>query len=154
MSFYVTKTVLVGPKWFWSDQIDLDLTIMIWLRPKWNGQVQIVILYQNESPFGPNQFNLVVTISFWLWPNHYGQVQINLVRPKPFWTNQNCFGHIEGQGIHILFWDRRNPRILSFNQFEQPLWVTYYLCTYLITYVNIHLKIFKLPWIWDGKSAK
>ena len=27
MSFYVTKTVLVGPKWFWSDQIDLDLTI-------------------------------------------------------------------------------------------------------------------------------
>ena len=39
LSFYVTKTVLVGPKWFWSDQIDLDL------------------------------------------------------------TNQNCFGHIEGQGI-------------------------------------------------------
>ena len=29
-SFYVTKTVLVGPKWFWFDQIDLDLTIMIW----------------------------------------------------------------------------------------------------------------------------
>ena len=29
LSFYVTKTVLVGPKWFWSDQIDLDLTIMI-----------------------------------------------------------------------------------------------------------------------------
>ena len=34
LSFYVTKTVLVGPKWFWSDQIDLDLTIMIWSRPK------------------------------------------------------------------------------------------------------------------------
>ena len=30
LSFYVTKTVLVSPKWFWSDQIDLDLTIMIW----------------------------------------------------------------------------------------------------------------------------
>ena len=29
LSFYVTKTVLVDPKWFWSDQIDLDLTIMI-----------------------------------------------------------------------------------------------------------------------------
>ena len=28
--FYVTKTVSVSPKWFWSDQIDLDLTIMIW----------------------------------------------------------------------------------------------------------------------------
>ena len=26
-------------------------------------------------------------------------VQINLVRPKAFWTDQNCFGHIEGQGI-------------------------------------------------------
>jgi hypothetical protein len=34
LSFYVTKTVLVGPKWFWSDQFDLDLTIMIWSRPK------------------------------------------------------------------------------------------------------------------------
>ena len=42
---------------------------------------------------------LLVTISFWLLPNHYGQVQINLVRPKPLWTDQNCFGHIEGQGI-------------------------------------------------------
>ena len=28
LSFYVTITVLVGPKWFWSDQIDLDLTII------------------------------------------------------------------------------------------------------------------------------
>ena len=33
----------------------------------------------------------------------YGEVQINLVRQKPFWTNQNCFGHLEGQGISILF---------------------------------------------------
>ena len=40
LSFYVTKTVLVGPKWFWSDQIDLVLTIMIWSRPKWNGRNQ------------------------------------------------------------------------------------------------------------------
>jgi hypothetical protein len=34
LSFYVTNKVMVGPKWFWSDQIDLDLTIMIWSRPK------------------------------------------------------------------------------------------------------------------------
>ena len=34
LSFYVTKSVLVGPKWFWSDQIDLGLTIMIWSQPK------------------------------------------------------------------------------------------------------------------------
>ena len=42
---------------------------------------------------------LDLTTSFWLWPNHYGQVQINLVRPKSFWTDQNCFGHTEGQCI-------------------------------------------------------
>ena len=41
-------------------------------------------------------------MSFWSWPNHYGQVQINLVWPKPFWTDQNCFGHIEGQGISLI----------------------------------------------------
>ena len=33
LSFYVTKTVLVGPKWFSSGQVDLDLTIMIWSQP-------------------------------------------------------------------------------------------------------------------------
>ena len=27
---------------------------------------------------------------------------INLVTPKPFWTDQNCFGYIEGQGIHKI----------------------------------------------------
>ena len=101
LSFYVTKTVLVGPKLFWSDQIDLDLTIMIWSRSKWIGLVLIVIFYQNEPQFGPDQFILVMTISFWSWPNHYGQVQINLVRPKPFWTDENCFGHIEGQGMFV-----------------------------------------------------
>jgi hypothetical protein len=84
-----------------SDQIDLELTIMIWSRPKRIVQVQVVIFYQNESQFGPDQFILVVTISLGLCPNHYGQVQINLVRPKSFWTDQNCFGHIEGQGINV-----------------------------------------------------
>ena len=51
--------------------------------------------------FGPDQFILVVTISFWSWPNHYVQAQINLVIPKPFWTDQNCFGLIEGQGNRV-----------------------------------------------------
>ena len=104
LSFCVAKTVLVGPKWFWSDQIYLDLTIKIWSRPKWNGHDQnelVVIHFGIKSQFGPDQFILVVTISFWSRPNHYGQVQINLVRPKPFWTDQNSFGHIEGQGIRV-----------------------------------------------------
>ena len=58
-----------------------------------------LIHFGRKSRFGPDQFILVVTISFWLRPNHYGQVQINFVRPKPFWTHQICFDHIEGQGI-------------------------------------------------------
>ena len=62
-----------------------------------------VIHFGRKSRFGPDQFILVVTISFWSWPNHYSQVQIKLVRPKPFWTNQNCFGHIEGQVIRIFY---------------------------------------------------
>ena len=69
-------------------------TIMNWWGPN-------VIHFGIESQFGPDQFILVVTISFWSWPNHYGQVQINLARKKPFWTDQNCFGHIEGQGIKV-----------------------------------------------------
>ena len=75
---------------------------MKWSRPKWIGQVQIVIHFGRKLQFGPDQFILVMTISFWSWPNHYGQVQTNLVRQKPFWTNQNCFGPIEGQGIKKL----------------------------------------------------
>ena len=59
---------------------------MKWSRPNCIGQVQIVIHFGRKSQFGPD---------------HYGQVQINLVRSKPFWTDQNCFGHIEGQGIGV-----------------------------------------------------
>ena len=92
LSFYVTKTVLVGPKWFWSDHNDLVMTKKKWSRPKWIGQVQMwFILVENH--------NLDLTNSFWLIPNHYGQVQINLVRPKPFWTDQNCFGNIEDKAL-------------------------------------------------------
>ena len=98
-SFGRSKMVLVWPNWFRLDRNDLVTTKMKWSRPKWIGQVQIVIFKGRNSQFGPDQFILVMTISFWSWPNHYGQVQINLVRPKPFWTDQNCFGHIEGQGI-------------------------------------------------------
>ena len=94
----IVHDFLVGPKWFRSDQIDLDLTIMIWSRQNemvttrmnWSGPncgfLPITII------FWPNQFILVMTISFWLWP-------------KPFWTDQNCFGHIEGQDIGTYnFW--------------------------------------------------
>ena len=85
LSFYVTKTVLVGPKWFWSDQIDLDLTIMIWSRPKWNGQVQMwFILVENH--------NLDLTNSFWSWPFHFGYDQIIMVKCKSIWSDQNHFG--------------------------------------------------------------
>ena len=71
---------------------------MVTTKINWSGHN--VIHFGRESQFGPNKFILVVTISFWLTPNHYGQVQIILVRPKLFWTDQNCFGHTEGQGIN------------------------------------------------------
>ena len=71
---------------------------MVTTKMSWSGPN--VINFDRKSQFGPDQLiNLVVNISLWSRPNHYGQVQINLVRPKPFWTDQNCFGHIEGQGI-------------------------------------------------------
>jgi hypothetical protein len=72
---------------------------MVTAKMNWTGPN--VIHFSRKSQLGPDQFILVVTISFWLRPNHNGQVQINLVRPKPFWTDQNCFGHIEGQGIKL-----------------------------------------------------
>ena len=71
LSFYVTKTVLVGPKWFWSDQIDLDLIIMIWsdhnemVTTKMNWSGPNVIHFGRKSQFGSDQFILVPTISFW-----------------------------------------------------------------------------------------
>ena len=99
LSFYVTKTGLVGPKWFWSDQIDLDLTIMIWSRPKWNGHDQNELVRSKlwfstkmnhiwtwPIHFGRDHFILVMTISFWSWPNHYDP------KSKSIWSEQNHFG--------------------------------------------------------------
>ena len=51
-----------------------------------------MIHFGRKSQFGPDQFILVVTKSLWSSPNQFGQTQ-------KFWTDQNCFGHIEGQGI-------------------------------------------------------
>ena len=90
---------------------------MVTTKMNWSGPN--VIHFGRKSQFGPDQFILVVTISFWSWPNHYGQVQINFVRPKSFWTNQNCFGHIEGQGISIISHKTRwrvSSRYLSMKQ--------------------------------------
>ena len=55
LSFYVTKTVLVGPKLFWSDQIDLDLTIMIW-----HDQNEMVTTKMDLS--GPNVINFGLSL--------------------------------------------------------------------------------------------
>ena len=68
---------------------------MIWSRPKWFGHDQ------NELVWSKLWFSTKMN-SFWSWPNHYGQVQINLIWPKQFWTDQNCFGHIKGQGTRNL----------------------------------------------------
>ena len=87
-SFGRSKMVLVWPNWFGLDHNDLVTTIMKWSQPKWIGQVQIVIFYQNESQFGPDQFILVVTISLWSSPNQFGQTKTILGRPKLFWSHR------------------------------------------------------------------
>ena len=82
---------------------------MIWSWSKWNGH------NQNELVRSKLWFSTKMN-HIWAWPihfgcdhfilsrpNHYGHSQINLIRPKPFWTDQNCFGHIEGQGIKGYF---------------------------------------------------
>ena len=84
LSFYVTKTVLVGPKWFWSDQIDLDLTIMIWSRPKWNGHHQNELV--RSKLWFPTKLNHI-----WTWTIHFGHDQIITVKAKSIWSDQNHF---------------------------------------------------------------
>jgi hypothetical protein len=110
-SFGRSKMVLVWPNWFGLAHNNLVTTKMKWSWPKWIAKVQIVIFYQNESQFGPDQFILVVTISFYIVtksllssPNQFGRTKTILDQPKPFWINQNCFGHIEGQGRKFDSW--------------------------------------------------
>ena len=42
-----------------------------------------------------------------------------MVRPKPFWMDQNCYGHIEGQGISFQAADTKLERFLPKNQHTQ-----------------------------------
>ena len=84
-SFGRSKMVLVWPNWFGLDHNDLVSTKMKWSRPKWIGQVQIVIFYQNES-------HLDLTNSCWSWPFHFGCDQIIMVKSKSIWSDQNHFG--------------------------------------------------------------
>ena len=88
-------------KQFWSDQIDLDLTIMIWSRPKWNGHIQnelvrsklwfstkINHIWTWPIHFGCDHFILVVTKSLRSSPNQFGQTKTILDRPKLFWSHR------------------------------------------------------------------
>ena len=84
-SYGRSKMVLVWPNWFGLDHNDLVSTKMKWSQPKWIGQVQIVIFYQNES-------HLDLTNSFWSWPFHFGRDQIIMVKSKSIWSDQNHFG--------------------------------------------------------------
>ena len=83
-SFGRSKMVL-----FWP--IDLDLTIRIWSRPKWNGHDQNELVRSKlwfstkmnhlwTSHFGHDHFILFVTKSLWSSPNHFGPTKTVLVR--------------------------------------------------------------------------
>ena len=53
-----------------------------------------MIFYKNESQFEPDHF---------IWYTfHFGRDQIIMVKSKSILSDQNCFGHIEGQGISLL----------------------------------------------------
>ena len=93
--------VLVCPKWFWSDQIELVLTIMIWSQPKWNGHDKIELVRSKlwfsskmnhiwtwPIHFGRDHFILVETKSLWSSPNQFGQTKTILDRPKLFWSHR------------------------------------------------------------------
>ena len=83
-SFGRSKMVLVWPNWFGLNLSDLVTTKMKWSGPKWIGQIQIVIFYQNESHLG-------LTNSFWSWPFHFGHDQIIMVKSKSIWSDQTYF---------------------------------------------------------------
>ena len=98
----ISESFSISPK---MCQIDLDLTIMIWSWPKWNGHDQNELVRSKlwfstkmnhiwtwPIHFGCDHFILVVTISFWLWPFHFGRDQIIMVKSKSIWSDQNHFG--------------------------------------------------------------
>ena len=91
----MTKTVLVGPKWFWSDQIDLVTTKMNWSGPNWFFQPKQYIIgpiWTQPIHFGHDQFILVMTKSLWSGSNQFGQTKTILDRPKLFWSHRRT-GH-------------------------------------------------------------
>ena len=63
---------------------------MVTTKMNWSGPN--VIHFGRKSLFGRDQFILVETKLLWSSPNQFG-----LTKTK--WTDQNCFDHIEGQGI-------------------------------------------------------
>ena len=71
---------------------------------------------------------------------------INLVRPKPFWTDQNCFGHIERQGISVLIYiycafNCFSKFIFNFFGFHQGLQSTSDLILSLFSILLVYLQI-------------
>ena len=61
---------------------------MVTTKMNWSGPN--VTHFGRKSQFGPDQFILVYLD------------QIIMVKSKSIWSDQNCFGHIEGQGINVV----------------------------------------------------
>ena len=94
--------------------------------PNWFG------LYQNELVRSKLWFSTKIN-HIWTWPIHFGRDQIIMVKSKSiwsdqndFWINQNCFGHIKGQGIgviHSFFWKNQRHHNLP-SRFTDLYWWT------------------------------
>ena len=104
-SFGRSKMVL-----FWP--IDLDLTIRIWSRPKWNGHKQNELVRSKLWFF--TKMNHI-----WTWPIHFGCDHFILVMTKSLWSSPNQFGQTKTiLDRPKLFWSHRRTRHLSYHNFE------------------------------------
>ena len=79
--FWSVQNGFVLTNWFGLGHKDLVSNKMKWSQPKWIGQVQIVIFYQNES-------HLDLTNSFRSWPFHFVRDQIIMVKSISIWSHR------------------------------------------------------------------
>ena len=92
------------PKQFLSNQIDLDLTIMIWSWPKLNGHDLNELV---RSKF----WLILVEITIWTWSIHFDRDHFILVMTKSLWSSTNQFGQTKTiLDWPKLFWSHRKTR--------------------------------------------
>ena len=84
----------IGTKWFWTVQIILVGSKLLWSGPHNLGQVEIRL-------FWANFYSLDLSKMIWNRPKQIGTViTIGTYSTEIIWTVKNHFGPVEGQGIN------------------------------------------------------